>query len=84
MKSLQYRQIFSQFSRYTTIHGISHAALAPSPQWKRFWYVVFTICFIALLFQIFLLIAKYFSNPKNVNLDVIFFLKLNLKFKKKN
>lgn len=70
MKNIHYKNIFSKFSRHSTIHGICHAAIAQSPKWKRAWYAIFLICFAILVIQVFYLIVKYFQNPRIVDLDV--------------
>lgn len=70
MRNIKYKNIFSKFSRHSTIHGICHAAIAQSPKWKRAWYAIFLICFAILAIQVFYLIVKYFQNPRIVDLDV--------------
>ncbi|CAD5215699.1 unnamed protein product [Bursaphelenchus xylophilus] len=67
---LNYRQIWQRFGRQTTIHGISHAATAPTKQWVYLWIAAFIVCFIALVVQIIFLIHKYLQYAKTVDLDM--------------
>ncbi|MCP9263630.1 hypothetical protein DINM_007017 [Dirofilaria immitis] len=69
---LNYREIIYRFERQSTFHGISHAALASNTKWRIIWYTAFTICFFALLIQIILLIRRYRTYPKSVDLDLKF------------
>uniref|UniRef100_A0A915PQI3 Uncharacterized protein n=1 Tax=Setaria digitata TaxID=48799 RepID=A0A915PQI3_9BILA len=69
---LNYREIVRRFERQSTFHGISHAALASNTKWRIIWYTAFTICFCALLIQIILLIRRYRTYPKTVDLDLRF------------
>uniref|UniRef100_A0A914RGD6 Amiloride-sensitive sodium channel n=1 Tax=Parascaris equorum TaxID=6256 RepID=A0A914RGD6_PAREQ len=55
--------------RQSTFHGISHAALAPNTKWRVIWYTAFFVCLIALLIQIILLIRRYRTYAKTVDLD---------------
>lgn len=71
---LNYREIIHRFERQSTFHGISHAALAPNTKWRIIWYTAFTICVCALLLQIILLIRRYRTYAKNVDLDVGLFI----------
>lgn len=67
---LNYREIVLRFERQSTFHGISHAALATNTKWRIIWYTTFIICFSALIIQIILLIRRYKTYPKSVDLDV--------------
>lgn len=67
---LNYREVVLRFERQSTFHGISHAALASNTKWRIIWYTAFIICFCALLIQIILLIRRYRTYPKSVDLDV--------------
>uniref|UniRef100_A0AAF5RWC9 Uncharacterized protein n=1 Tax=Wuchereria bancrofti TaxID=6293 RepID=A0AAF5RWC9_WUCBA len=67
-----YREIVLRFERQSTFHGISHAALASNTKWRIIWYTAFIICFCALLIQIILLIRRYRTYPKTVDLDLKF------------
>ncbi|VBB26492.1 unnamed protein product [Acanthocheilonema viteae] len=69
---LNYREIVLRFERQSTFHGISHAALASNTKWRIIWYTAFIICFCALLIQIILLIRRYRTYPKSVDLDLKF------------
>ncbi|VDM40283.1 unnamed protein product [Toxocara canis] len=69
---LNYREIVRRFERQSTFHGISHAALAPNTKWRVIWYTAFTVCLIALLIQIILLIRRYRTYAKTVDLDLKF------------
>ncbi|CAG9530017.1 unnamed protein product [Cercopithifilaria johnstoni] len=69
---LNYREIVLRFERQSTFHGISHAALASNTKWRVIWYTAFIICFCALLIQIILLIRRYRTYPKSVDLDLKF------------
>uniref|UniRef100_A0A915CVG9 Uncharacterized protein n=1 Tax=Ditylenchus dipsaci TaxID=166011 RepID=A0A915CVG9_9BILA len=52
MRNIKYSVIFDNFTRRSTIHGICHAALAPSSTWKKIWYAVFAVCFAILVIQV--------------------------------
>ncbi|EFO27882.2 amiloride-sensitive sodium channel [Loa loa] len=69
---INYREIVLRFERQSTFHGISHAALASNTKWRIIWYTAFIICFCALLIQIILLIRRYRTYPKSVDLDLKF------------
>ncbi|VDK83305.1 unnamed protein product [Litomosoides sigmodontis] len=69
---LNYREIVLRFERQSTFHGISHASLASNTKWRIIWYTAFIICFCALLIQIILLIRRYRTYPKSVDLDLKF------------
>uniref|UniRef100_A0A915B2H7 Degenerin n=1 Tax=Parascaris univalens TaxID=6257 RepID=A0A915B2H7_PARUN len=69
---LNYREIIRRFERQSTFHGISHAALAPNTKWRVIWYTAFFVCLIALLIQIILLIRRYRTYAKTVDLDLKF------------
>ncbi|KAE9413769.1 hypothetical protein Angca_002757, partial [Angiostrongylus cantonensis] len=66
---LNYKEIRHRFERQSTFHGISHAALAPNPRWRCFWYTAFWFCFFCLAIQIFFLVVKYLQYAKTVDLD---------------
>lgn len=67
---LNYKQIGQRFGRQTTIHGISHAATAPTSGCRKLWILAFIVCFLALIVQIFWLVRKYQQFTKTVDLDV--------------
>ncbi|CAD5211340.1 unnamed protein product [Bursaphelenchus okinawaensis] len=69
---LNYKQIGHRFGRQSTIHGISHAATAPTKKCAWLWIAAFIICFIALIIQIIFLINKYTRYDKTVDLDLKF------------
>uniref|UniRef100_A0A0K0FBV5 Degenerin-like protein unc-105 (projected from Caenorhabditis elegans ortholog unc-105) n=1 Tax=Strongyloides venezuelensis TaxID=75913 RepID=A0A0K0FBV5_STRVS len=67
-----YRLIISRFEKQSTFHGICHAATAPNYKWRIMWYSAFSICFLALIIQVFYLIRRYRMYEKTVDLDLKF------------
>uniref|UniRef100_A0A0K0EM92 Degenerin-like protein unc-105 n=1 Tax=Strongyloides stercoralis TaxID=6248 RepID=A0A0K0EM92_STRER len=67
-----YRLIVSRFEKQSTFHGICHAATAPNYKWRIMWYAAFSICFLALIIQVFYLIRRYRMYEKTVDLDLKF------------
>uniref|UniRef100_A0A0N4ZC81 Degenerin-like protein unc-105 n=1 Tax=Parastrongyloides trichosuri TaxID=131310 RepID=A0A0N4ZC81_PARTI len=67
-----YRLIISRFEKQSTFHGICHAATAPNYKWRIMWYSAFSICFLALIIQVFYLIRRYRLYEKTVDLDLKF------------
>ncbi|CEF60105.1 Na+ channel, amiloride-sensitive family and Degenerin family-containing protein [Strongyloides ratti] len=67
-----FRLIVSRFEKQSTFHGICHAATAPNYKWRIMWYSAFSICFLALIIQVFYLIRRYRMYEKTVDLDLKF------------
>lgn len=72
LKNLDVKQIGQQFGKQTTIHGISHAAIATGTKCRLLWVLVFILCFTAFIVQVFYLVGKYRNYAKTVDLDLKF------------